>query len=249
MKICTRNKQSRLSRALTSQSTPVATLGVVVWLLLNLIPVREANAQGMIVFNNFVAGKIQTHVYGPLAASPNISQIGNAATGDLPVGATSWAGYSMIGAVGNPYTGPGTLAELLAAPGLNQPEASLQSAYSGGVTSFRSGIGAGMIFSRTPTFNNIPPEYPGATVEMLVWDNRSGQYPNWAAAESAWLSGAIAAGSSGLLNVTATIGGPFATPPYLFGLRSFNLYFIPEPSLIALAGLGAAALMNFRRRK
>ena len=29
----------------------------------------------------------------------------------------------------------------------------------------------------------------------------------------------------------------------------FNLYFVPEPSTFALAGLGAAALMIFRRRK
>jgi hypothetical protein len=202
----------------------------------------------MIYFGNYVPGKIQAHAYGPLAASPTTSQIGNAATGDLPVGTTSWAGYSMIGAVGNPYTGPGTFADLLAAPGLNQPETSLQPGYPGGVTSFHAGLGAGVIYARIATFNNIPPDYLGATVEMVAWDNSSGQYPNWAAAESAWLAGTIAAGSSGVFNITTTVGGT-DTPPYLFGLRSFNLYFIPEPSLIALAGLGAAALMNFRRRK
>jgi hypothetical protein len=206
-------------------------------------------AQGTIVFNNLLSGKVITHVYAPLTASPSTSQIGNASSVDFPVGSTSWAGYSAIGAAGNAYTGGGTFAELYAAQGQGVLEASLQPAYSGGVTSFRSGASAGFLYGKTPTFNNIAPDFAGgATAEMFAWDNRSGLYPTWASARNAWLGGLIAAGSSGVFNITAAVGGT-GTPPNPLGLRSFNLYFIPEPSSFALAGLGAAALMIFRRRK
>jgi len=51
------------------------------------------------------------------------------------------------------------------------------------------------------------------------------------------------------LNVEA-IGGGFNTPPNI-PFTSFNIYFIPipEPGSFALLGLGAAALLIFRRRK
>ena len=46
-----------------------------------------------------------------------------------------------------------------------------------------------------------------------------------------------------------TIGGSVNTPAEHCSPGSFNLYMVPEPSTFALAGLGAAALMIFRRRK
>jgi hypothetical protein len=64
----------------------------------------------------------------------------------------------------------------------------------------------------------------------------------------------IAAAKSGAFNITATIGGGAQPAPSFPGtaFQSFNLYTIatvPEPSTFALAGLGAAALLIFRRRK
>jgi hypothetical protein len=54
-------------------------------------------------------------------------------------------------------------------------------------------------------------------------------------------------GASGLFNVTLATAP--ATPANLVGLNSFFIPVVPEPSSFALAGLGAAALVIFRRRK
>jgi PEP-CTERM motif len=65
----------------------------------------------------------------------------------------------------------------------------------------------------------------------------------------------IAAGTSGTWNEDY-LGGGIIAPHYMVNstdptqsARSFNLYFIPEPATAALAGLGAAAFLLFRRRK
>ena len=247
-----RNKQSRLSRALTSHSTAVAAPGLVVWLLLNLLLVREANAQGTITFNNYVNG-LHTHIYAPLPNSPTTMQVGNGAN-DLPAGTTSWAGWTLIGAYGfsGRWGGATTLAELLGAPGLNVPESSLLPASSGGITSFHTGAGAGLVFLTTATFGNILPDYAGGgTFEMVVWDNSSGLYPTWAYALVAWENGLTSAATTGPFNIAATIGGTQTTSPTFpsTAFQSFNIYLLPEPSTFALLGLGAGALMIARRRR
>ena len=82
---------------------------------------------------------------------------------------------------------------------------------------------------------------------MVAWDNSSALYPTWAEASVAWAAGTIAAGKSGAFTL-ASIGGDVNTAPFITPL-SFNLYMVPEPSTFALAGLGAAAMLIFRRRK
>jgi hypothetical protein len=49
----------------------------------------------------------------------------------------------------------------------------------------------------------------------------------------------------------STLGNPPTTPPGLTGMPSVVLsgVIVPEPSTIALAGMGAAALLMYRRRK
>jgi len=216
-------------------------------------------AQGTIQFNNRIAtvGFLQTtHIWGPSATAPGLSLIG-LGSNDNPSGTTPFGAASamtMIGQGGR--TGAGgyatTFAQLIGATGLNQPESSLVPL--GQITTFRTGSSLGGIANITSTLTGTPgvaADAANATFEMVAWDNSSGLYPTWAQASVAWLGGQIAGGHSNPFNVSA-IGGGLNTPPLLNNmqqLQSFNLYSIPEPSSFALAGLGAAALLIFRRRK
>ena len=214
-------------------------------------------AQGTVIFNNRIlnaGGVSQTaHVWGP-GTTPSLSLVG-LGSNDSPAGVTPYAasGMKLIGESGRnaQYGYATTFAQLLAANGANVLGALAPAA---GVTTFRSGTSLGDVAAITATLNGVPLDASAATVQMVAWDNVSGLYPTWAEAEPAWLLGTIAAGMSSRFNV-AGIGGTANAAPFLTsggatveGL-SFNLYFIPEPSTFALAGLGAAALLIFRRRK
>ena len=212
-------------------------------------------AQGTVVFNNNLSGQ-RTHVWGPSTATPNLSLVG-LGSNDTPTGSTAFAaaGMSLIGTGGatGKYGYQTTFTQLIGAAGSNTAESSLVPL--GQTTTFRSGTGLGLIAGITSTLSGSPAivvDAPFATFEIVAWDNSSGSYPTWTQAQVAWLAGTIAAGKSAAFNVSA-IGGGLNTPPNLNNmgnnLTSFNLYFIPEPSSLALAGLGAAALMIFRRRK
>jgi hypothetical protein len=205
----------------------------------------RAFAQGTVIFNNHVAGTIVTHVYAPLPSSPTFSQRGNGSD-DTPTSTRDWTAFTLIGAngLGGPFGAGTTFAQLLGANGYDQPETALQPGVP--VVSFRTGDRAGNVSGATATFANIPPDIFEATVEMVAWDNTSGLYPTWTQASAAWMNGWIAAGVSGTFNVHGF--GPQGLSPTLNDLQSFNLYFTPEPSAMALAGLGAALLLNHRRR-
>ena len=205
----------------------------------------SAFAQGIIVFQNRLVGTHITHVYAPLASNIYFSQLGNG-TADFLVGTTVWTGFTPIGSPGiaGQYGGSSTFAQLLTAPGFNQPESNLVPQTP--ITTFRTGRAAGFVAPLTVTASNVGLD-AAATIEMVAWDNSSGQYPTWKEAFAAWTEGNIAAVESGRWN--AIIGGTLP-PPSLDGLQSLNLYYlIPEPSGFALAGLGLATLLVFRRRK
>jgi len=228
----------------------------VFWLLLTLLPVPAAKGQGTIIFNNRIlnAGGVSqtTHVWGPSSTSV-ISLIGlgsnDSPSGTTPFGAAT--GMSLIGAGGRGghFGYATTFAQLLAAPGLDAPESTLVPA--AGVTTFRSGTSLGNVAAITATLNGVPLDAPFATVQIVAWDNFSGLYPTWNEAVLGWKSGFIAAGSSARFNVS-DIGGIYNVPPFLNRmepLTSFNLWLIPEPATLVLAGLGAASLWIFRRRE
>jgi hypothetical protein len=215
-----------------------------------LLTAAASFCQGTIAFDNRVVGVIVTHVYAPLSSDPTIHQTGNG-SGDTPAGAQDWSGYSLIGVsgTGGQYGGATTFAQLLGVNGANQPESSLLPAAP--TTTFRTGGVAGSVAATTSTFNNIPGDTPAATLEMVAWDNSSGLYPTWTQASVAWQGGLIAAGESGRWNQDIRSFGPASNlinnqDPSQH-VASFNLYFIPEPSGLALVALGTGMLLFSRR--
>lgn len=100
---------------------------------------------------------------------------------------------------------------------------------------------AGYFFGGARTIATIPVGSVAVT-QVRVWNAAAGA--DWLTA-SASASGIV--GRSALVNVTLT--GPPATPANMVGLAAFTVAPVPEPSSFALAGLGAAALLIFRRRK
>jgi len=173
---------------------------------------------------------------------------------DVPAGAYDYAahGFHLIGTAGS--AGGGGLAEaqhyfaqLLGAPGTGQPESSLVPSTSP-PTTFRTGLASGQVALTTATFNNIAPGAPDGTFQMVVWDNSSGLYPTWTQASLAYLNGLILVGKGNVFSLTS-IGGGLNTPPSVEPFAQSFGFGTPEPSTIALAGLGAAAIFVFRRRK
>jgi PEP-CTERM motif len=184
-----------------------------------------------------------THVYYTAGIHQAIQGNGPA---DVPAGSTDYSGGILIGTTGSPMTAAGTYAELLGGPA-GSTESSLLPALP--ITTFRTGAASGNVVLTTSTFANIPLDAASANFEMVAWDNSSGLYPTWAQASDAWSKGLIAAGRSAMFTVNS-IGGVVNTPPNINPfVTSFNIYTVPEPACAALLGLGAAAVLIFRRRK
>jgi len=199
-------------------------------------------AQGTVAFVNRSAGGT-SHVYSGAPGAP--SKQGNG-PGDIPAGGVDWSGYTLIGTVGG-MTASTTFAQLLGANGAGAAESSLLPG--AGVTTFRTGAAAGNNVLVTSTFANIPADAAVGTFEMVAWDNSSGLYPTWTQASVAWGQNLIAAGRSAAFTIN-NIGGAVNTPPGVEpGLTSFSIGIVPEPTSAALLGLGAAAMLIFRRRK
>jgi len=113
-----------------------------------------------------------------------------------------------------------------------------------------SAIGSGQIAGDNGNWGQIGISgtfgVPGTTVastvflDLKVWEGNFASYALAQAANS-WT------GDTGAFQNTS--GGGATPASHLYGLPDLQLVQAPEPSTFALAGLGAAALMIFRRRK
>ena len=191
-------------------------------------------AQGTVNFTTVSGTLLRAPVYGPEVGTPGLSKLGNTTAG-IPAGTQTYSGALLIGS--------GYTAQLWAAAGAGQAEGSLVAAL-GATTSFRTGSAAGFVANITGVLTGVPLDAPSATIQLRVWDNVGGTITSWGQA----LTAGAAAGKSSLFDV-ASIGGNLNTPPFLTGLQSFNIYAVPEPGTFVLAGLAAASLLIFRRRK
>lgn len=103
---------------------------------------------------------------------------------------------------------------------------------------------AGSWFGGTRTMAGIPLQAGAASLMVVVWDSSLTADP--------FAPEALAGlwGRSAVFAYSTPAGGTPAPAEFLpLNLASFSIGIVPEPSSMALAGLGAASLLLFRRRK
>lgn len=193
-------------------------------------------AQGSFWFQNNGTG-YKAPIYGPETSDNSISKIGNTTAG-IPAGTNAYTGALLSGAA---YS-----VQVFAAPGTVAAADALTIA--GPIKTFRTGTAAGILAAGQATITGIAADAPLATIQYRAWENKGGQYGTWALAEPAWKAGLIAAGVGNILTGGPWGGGSLSAWNPV-GLQSFNIYYVPEPGTLALAGLGIASLLVFRRRK
>jgi len=191
--------------------------------------------QGQIQIINFSAA-FQAPIFDVEApGSPNagIQLRGNPATGAVPAGTTVYTGARLAGS--------GFTCELWGGP-VGTSEGGLTSG--GTRTDFRTGGGAGLNNGGSAVIQGVAVGSP-ASVQLRAWNNMGGTITSWAQIIANPL---IPHGSSDIVT-SGNLTAPPTTPPIATALRSFNLFVVPEPSLIALGALGLGALLIRRIRK
>jgi hypothetical protein len=151
---------------------------------------------------------------------------------------------------GAPYTGANINVQLLGGPvgGSLSAIATL----SGANALIYSGV-PGVYLDQTFATYNVPGVTAGspASLQILAWTGSANSYANAAINNKfyPWSGSAEVAGNTfTFTQATGGGGAPPGPPKSLDGMPAMVLQ-VPEPSAMALAGLGAAALMIFRRRK
>jgi len=224
-----------------------------------LLLAHRAFSQGTIVFNNHAGtsttaapGLVNAAIFGPENDDPYSlnRKTGNTAVGN-PMGNQVYTGHPLYAG----YLGGTWTATLW---GLDSSQVTGDELFNNlvliGTTTFRtvtSGSFAGTVVPLTVALP-VPGITSGAqraTFQMRVWDTKGGTVATWA---QVMANLSVLHGESKIFTVNYALGGTESPPnvaPFLQGLQSFNLYYVPEPSVIALVALGAGCLLLLRRRK
>jgi len=218
-----------------------------------LVSAVSGFAQGTIAFNNrqTTAGtgggaQVIAPIFGvnpnnPLEkkqGNPTAAWNGTSGPTPVPLGTQTYAGI--------PLSGTGFTATLWAANSTKPDDQLVQIASTGFRVSTSASL-QGFITSvapQVPDTASDPAQH--AKFQMRVWDNRGGQITSWA---QVLADNSIPRGESTIFTVPFQLGGGSVGAPSLIGLESFQLYTVPEPSVIALGVLGAGCLFLLRRRK
>ncbi|MSU59974.1 MAG: PEP-CTERM sorting domain-containing protein [Pedosphaera sp.] len=195
-------------------------------------------AQGTLNWgNNFGSTQFRAPIYGPEPGNVSLAKTGQSTAVSFPLGSTVYSGGLLQG------TGF-TMALYFGPSGVTDP-AGLTFVSSATFRTAASQVApAGMTFPAVVTLGGILPGQT-AKLQIRVWDNAGGTITSFANAVTGAASPLFL---SGFLGGTDTSGNIFLTPNSI-GWTSFNIYTIPEPGTFVLAGLGAAGLLIFRRRK
>jgi hypothetical protein len=175
------------------------------------------------------------------------------------------AGGALGNTVGGVAAGTQFLAQLFVGAGSAGSSASLLPV--GSPVNFRAGtgnsgyvqesgnttLGAAAVPDITIPVGILPTAGGAVTVQLRAWWAGPGgnTYQTFGAALASG-NAQMRLGGSPLLFLAST-GNPTSQPPgtpaFLTGLSGFQLVAVPEPTSFALAGLGMASLLIFRRRK
>lgn len=131
----------------------------------------------------------------------------------------------------------GSLAELITLTGANGP------------ISFGGGVYVDPT-AGTYTINSVAPQ-ADAVLQVLAWVGSAATYGAAAQADQFWAyngSTYVSADTFTFTNPTGGTGAPPKIPQSLDGMPAMMMV-VPEPATIALAGLGLASLLAFRRRR
>jgi hypothetical protein len=190
-------------------------------------------AQGTVVFGNHILNSLVAPIYGPNPGNITEYLTGNSPTG-YPPGTTIYGGAPLgtlpgdyIGTFTAELWGGATLDSMAPVPGADAP------------------LLTKGFFATATSPVTIPgvPQGSTAFLQLRMWDNEAGTITSFAAAVAA--NGGFSASA---VFQSLPLGGGLVPPPNMVGLTSFNLNYTPEPTTLALVGLGAALMCFFRRR-
>ena len=222
---------------------------------------QAAFSQGRITFLNRAGntttaypGQVLAPVYREDPADPTHRISGNTPTG-VPSGTTSYNGAPVV-AAGQGPTFTATLWGLNSLAVTGNSQSNNLMLLQNGTTTFRTdmtGNFAGIWVQLTDSA--IVSGVQGAsadraTFQVRVWDTRNGAIATW---DEVWLpeNNGVLRGYSEIFTDPWMLGDPtfLLPPPTLQGLESFNVFIVPEPSVLVLGVLVVASLAVFRLRK